>query len=102
MDMIYFEEENVKLEKLKEWKILSPKAEIIKKFVYKSEDGITTECEIIGYKTKTTNPKCINEIYENLVIEFYTNTDVATIKDINIEYFKSMQRKNFKFNEEEE
>jgi hypothetical protein len=49
------------------------------------------ECEVIRYTRHKTQPGCINEYYETLVIHVGDR-----IININPDYLKSMQRKDFK------
>ena len=81
-----FETLEIKIEKLKEWGLLSPKAKVIKKFIYKGTDK-PIQCEIIGYLIKTTGPKCISPVYETAIIM----TD-SEIHRISIDYLKEMQK----------
>ena len=83
-----FVSEEEKIEKLKEWKLISKKATKIKTLLYK---GIyinenSCECDIIGF------------VDDNEIIIQIQNK----IHSIHPAYLKSMQKKNFKINEMEE
>lgn len=87
--MINFNTINEKLEKLKEWKLLSPKAEEIKALYYKNNDNMY-ECNILGFLSKETNSNCLSEYYETVVIK----ADNKVVK-ISPSYLLEMQKKNF-------
>lgn len=66
----YFPSTQEKLDKLKEWGLISAKATIIKSFKYK---GTYTNKDIdyyvMGYIAKETNSKCLNKSCETVVIK---------------------------------
>lgn len=87
--MIIFSSIDEKIEKLKQWKLLSPKAKELKDLYYKNEIG-AYKCEILGYLSKKTNPNCIDRFYETVVIK-------VTDRIIRIcpAYLLEMQKKGF-------
>lgn len=87
--LISFNDLNEKLDKLKEWKLLSPKAEKEKDLYYKNDTN-TYKCEIIGYLSKKTNSNCLSEYYETVVIK--ANDRIIKICP---SYLLEMQKKNF-------
>jgi DNA polymerase-3 subunit epsilon len=87
--MILFDNINNKIEKMREWSLLSPKSKDIKDVYYKN-DIDTYICEIIGYYSKPTNSNCIDGFYETIVIEFDN-----TIIKIAPGYLLEMQKKDF-------
>jgi DNA polymerase-3 subunit epsilon len=87
--MILFDSINNKMEKMKEWNLLSPKSKEMKDIYYKN-DAATYICEIVGYYSKITNNKCIDGFYETIVIEFDN-----TIIKIAPGYLFEMQKKDF-------
>lgn len=66
--IIVFNNLNEKMEKLKGWKLLSPSASSLKDIYYKNKDKAYS-AEILGYLSKATNPKCINQSYETIVLK---------------------------------
>ena len=92
-EFIEFKDYDAKLLKLKEWKLISPKAQkITKPLLYK---GIyvdsPTEYSVIGYITKYTNDKCLNMTYETAVIK--VNGKIIKISPA---YLKEMKSSKFK------
>lgn len=86
-EYIEFETLEIKMKKLKEWGLLSPKAKEIKKFIYKGKNK-HTQCEIVGYfKEININASSSKPIYETAVII----TDIGPHR-ISIEYLKEMQK----------
>lgn len=96
MNEIKFENDEDKLEKLKEINIIAKTkslkalSEIVYKSIDKNGQVISKQCEIISYNWKETNKDCINKIYENLTIKVENK-----IFDINIDYLKDMQKKSW-------
>jgi hypothetical protein len=60
------------------------------KLYYVDREG-RHECEVIGYISHKTQPGCVNEYYDTAVIQVGDRTI-----NINPDYLKSMQRKDFK------
>ncbi|QCH27957.1 exonuclease domain-containing protein [Clostridium tyrobutyricum] len=87
--IITFNNLDDRMDKLKEWKLLSPKAEEEKDIYYKNKD-ITYKCEIIGYLNKKTNSNCIDRFYETVVIKF--DNDIIKISPA---FLLEMQKKDF-------
>lgn len=87
--MIIFNNINEKIDKLKEWKLLSPKAKELKDIYYKSQTE-TYKCEILGYFKKKTNAGCLNSFYETAVIK--ANDNIINIAPA---YLLEMQKKDF-------
>lgn len=83
---IYFKTYEERMDKLKEWRLISQRSKRIKEYIYKDYKGDKEVCSIIGYMIKETLPECINRKYETLII----NTKDKRI-NINIDYFKDMQ-----------
>lgn len=93
--VIVFSSINEKIDKLKKWGILSPKAQEIKDIYYKNRDG-AYKCEIIGYLSKPTNLHCLSKVYETILIK--ANNKLITIAPL---FLLEMQKKNFSYNETE-
>lgn len=73
-----FESENEKIERLKEWQLISPKAKEIKKFYYKGAyTNEPTECDVAGF-------------VDNNEIILYINGELHSIHP---DYFADMQKK---------
>lgn len=90
-NITYFSSTQEKLDKLKEWGLVSAKAKEIKKFKYKGAyTDKDVDCNVIGYIAKETNPKCINKTCETVVIQIGEETH-----KIDDAYLKQMQSKNF-------
>ncbi len=87
--MLTFNSIDEKVDKLKEWKLLSPKAKELKDIYYKNKNA-SYECEVIGYLTKETKPNCINRVYETAVIK--VNENIIRIAPMHL---LEMQKKNF-------
>ncbi|MCC9295628.1 3'-5' exoribonuclease [Clostridium sp. WLY-B-L2] len=91
--LIVFNNLNDKIEKLKEWKLLSPSANDLKDIYYKKKSNIYN-ADILGYISKTTNPKCISQSYETIVLK----VEDKIIK-IAPAYLLEMQKKDFQQNQ---
>ncbi len=78
-----------KINKLKEWKLLSRTAADLKDIYYKNKNE-TYKCDIIGYLTKKTNLNCLSEFYETIVIK--VNDKIIKIAPA---YLLDMQKKDF-------
>jgi len=90
-NVIQFASLEEKIAKLKEWKLLAPKANTLKLFVYK--DIFTKKvmkCEIIGYIQYTHTAGKQTIIYETVVLEINGETN-----KINKDYLKDMQKNDF-------
>lgn len=96
LNRVIFKTEEEALVKLKEIGLISKTKtkSALNEIVYKTvnDDIVTThECKVIGFNWKyNENKDCINPIYENLTIA----SDDREF-DINIDYLKEMQKKNF-------
>lgn len=90
-EMIIFENFNDKLDKLKEWGIISSKATKIKELYYKGVySDVQSECDVIGYLSKPTRKDCIDRTYETAII--LVNEETHKIAPA---YLKQMQSKKF-------
>lgn len=95
MNIIYFKDNDERLKRLVDMKVLSKtsKESKIDGLKYKQIlNGKTVEfdCNVLGFAYKETKPKCHDNIYENLIIEA-----CGRKFHINIEHFASMQKKSF-------
>lgn len=96
-NVTYFSSDEEKLNKLKEWGLISAKAKEIKTFKYKGDyTDKDIDCDVIGYIAKETNPKCINKACETVVIKVGEETH-----KIDAAYLKQMQSKSFELKLEE-
>ena len=86
-----FETFDEKIEKLRVWKMISPKAASIKQIVYKgvAANG-TVFCNVVGYIESDVLAKDNDPQYETAVIEIGNDTH-----KINAAYLKQMQKKEF-------
>ncbi|MEW9096125.1 MAG: exonuclease domain-containing protein [Clostridiaceae bacterium] len=89
--MIIFDNTNEKIDKLKEWKLLSPKADELKDIYYKDKSD-TYKCEVIGYFSRKTNSNCLDRSYETIAIK--VNNNIIKIAPA---YLFDMQKKDFSF-----
>lgn len=89
--MITFSSISNKIDKLKEWGLLSPKAQDLKNIYYKNKNG-TYKCQIIGYLSKNTKYGCLNNVYETIILKI--NDSVVKIAP---DYLLEMQKKDFSF-----
>ena len=93
VDTLFTNDDEV-LIKLKSLDILSKTKTVdsLSTLVYKSIDLLgnmsTYHCKVIGFSSKVLPSNCLNKTYENLIIE--CNDEVI---NINIDYFKEMQKK---------
>ncbi|WP_406540887.1 BRCT domain-containing protein [Clostridium ljungdahlii] len=78
-----------KINKLREWKLLSRTAADLKDIYYKNKNE-TYKCDIIGYSTKKTNLNCLSQFYETIVIK--VNDKIIRIAPA---YLLDMQKKDF-------
>lgn len=86
-----FENEEKKLSKLKEWKLISPTANTVKTIYYKGAYTDTPiECEVIGYRSIKNSEGCINKYFESAIISI-----AGEIRTILPEYLKQMQSSKF-------
>lgn len=95
MEKIYFKNDKEIVEKLKEMGVFTKtKTEKdLHKLNYKNmvnKEITSSNCEVIAYNKKTIDENCINKYYENLAIKVK-----GKIFNINIDYFKDMQKKSF-------
>lgn len=87
--MIVFNSLSEKMDKLKEWKLISPKAEELKDVYYKDVNG-AYKCEVIGYLSKKTNLNCLDMYYETIIIK--VNDKIVKIAPA---YLLEIQKKDF-------
>lgn len=95
MERVCFNKDEEILEKLKEYGVLTKtkKIEHLKELRYKTikdNKELVLECEILAFNWKRTKLNCINPTYENLTIKIEDREF-----EINIEFFKQMQKKDF-------
>lgn len=86
-NIIEFKTKEEKLNKFKEWNLISKSVTEIKPLFYRGPYVKSlAECNIIGYLSKPTNSNCINDKYETLVTEINGN-----IHKINIDQLIELQ-----------
>ncbi|MFR5946596.1 MAG: hypothetical protein ACLUF8_04220 [Clostridium sp.] len=86
-NIIEFKTKEEKLNKFKEWNLITKSANEIKPLFYRGPYVKSlAECNIIGYLSKATNSNCISDKYETLVTEINGN-----IHKINIDHLIELQ-----------
>jgi hypothetical protein len=87
--MMLFENDIERMEKLKEWGLITPKSKTIKTFKYKG-NSIPTECIIMGFTNKPINTN-VSPLDETIAI--IVNSKVIKIS---VKCLKQMQLNSFK------